>query len=114
MSLLYEIIEVSQELSLMTKVKQFQVTGGTSAQSQGGGQHQVPPALKNFSISQKEKTLGELVKDQWLCSTPNGTVGLGVRSFLDLRSWFHNNDVPSCEVCNEGAVKVMIFSRPLI
>lgn len=82
-----------------------QVTGGMSAESQGGGQHQVPPALKNFSISQKEKTLGELVKDQWLCSTSNGTIGLGVRSFLDLRSWFHNNDVPSCEVCNEGAVK---------
>lgn len=71
-----------------------------------GGSLNVPPAFKNFTISQKEKTLDELVRDQWLWSTPDGNIGLGVRSFLDLRSWFRNNDVPSCEVCNEAGVKV--------
>ncbi|KAL0875863.1 hypothetical protein Bca101_025568 [Brassica carinata] len=68
-------------------------------------QQQVPPAFKNFSMSQKEKTLNELVKDNWLCRTRDGNVGLGIRSLLDLRSWFRNNDVPSCEVCNEAGVK---------
>ncbi|XP_057953750.1 uncharacterized protein LOC131148023 isoform X2 [Malania oleifera] len=80
------------------------VLSGMSSQSQGGPVD-VPPALKNFSVSQKEKTLDELVRDCWLCSTPDGNIGLGVRSFLDLRSWFHNNDVPSCDVCNEAGVK---------
>ncbi|CAH2072229.1 unnamed protein product [Thlaspi arvense] len=68
-------------------------------------QQQVPPAFKNFSMSQKEKTLGELVKDKWLCRTREGNIGLGIKSLLDLRSWFRNNDVPSCEVCNEAGVK---------
>ncbi|XP_073146931.1 uncharacterized protein [Henckelia pumila] len=73
-------------------------------QSQGGAV-QIPPALKNFTLSQKEKTLEQLVKDQWLCSTAEGKIGLGVRSFFDLRSWFRSNEVPACEVCNEAAVK---------
>ncbi|KFK26364.1 hypothetical protein AALP_AA8G239000 [Arabis alpina] len=68
-------------------------------------QLQVPPAFKNFSMSQKEKTLDELVKDKWLCRTRESNIGLGIRSLLDLRSWFRNNDVPSCEVCNEAGVK---------
>lgn len=80
----------------------------TSTQSQGGSAD-IPPALRNFSMSQKEKTLDQLVKDQWLCSTPDGKIGIGVRSFLDLRSWFRANDVPACEVCNEAAVKVCAF-----
>lgn len=74
---------------------------GMDSQSQGG----VPPALKNFSMSQKEKTLNQLVTDQWLCSTQDGNIGLGPRSFLDLRSWFHTNEVPSCEFCNEAGIK---------
>ncbi|GLT68224.1 hypothetical protein SLA2020_404760 [Shorea laevis] len=36
---------------------------------------------------------------------PDGNIGLGVRSFLDLRSYFRNNDIPSCQVCNEAGVK---------
>ncbi|KAF2300077.1 hypothetical protein GH714_008077 [Hevea brasiliensis] len=43
-----------------------QVHSGTGSQSQGGSS-QVPPALRNFSMSQKEKTLDELVHDRWLC-----------------------------------------------
>nr|DAD32764.1 TPA_asm: hypothetical protein HUJ06_011615 [Nelumbo nucifera] len=76
----------------------------TGSQSQGGLPH-IPPALKNFSMSQKEKTIDELVRDQWLCSTPDGIIGLGIRSFLDLRFWFRNNDIPSCDICNEAGVK---------
>lgn len=57
-------------------------------------------------MTQKDKTLEEFVRDQWLCSTSDGKIGLGVRSFLDLRSWFHNNEAPICEFCNEAAVKV--------
>ncbi|KAL3850060.1 hypothetical protein ACJIZ3_011942 [Penstemon smallii] len=83
---------------------EMQVQGLSDSQSQGGSS-QVPPAFKNFSMSHKEKTLDQLVKDQWLCSTPDGKIGLGVRSFLDLRSWFRTNEVPACEVCNEAAVK---------
>ncbi|KAG2698590.1 hypothetical protein I3760_07G157900 [Carya illinoinensis] len=81
-----------------------QVLTGTGLQSQGG-LTQVPPALKNFSISQKQKALDELVRDQWLTRTPDGNIGLGVRSFLDLRSYFRNNDIPPCQVCNEAGVK---------
>uniref|UniRef100_A0A7N0UR31 Non-structural maintenance of chromosomes element 1 homolog n=1 Tax=Kalanchoe fedtschenkoi TaxID=63787 RepID=A0A7N0UR31_KALFE len=80
----------------------------TNSESQGAA---VPAALKYFSISQKEKTLDEFVRDKWLCHTSDGNIGLGVRSFLDLRSWFRGNDVPPCEVCNEAGVKVVIIFR---
>lgn len=56
-------------------------------------------------MAQKDKSLEEFVQDQWLCLTSDGNIGLGVRSFLDLRSWFHNNEVPPCDVCNEAGVK---------
>ncbi|KAL2487856.1 embryo defective [Forsythia ovata] len=82
-----------------------QVPGGTDSRSQGGST-EVPPAFKNFSMAQKEKTLEQLMQDKWLCLTLDGKIGLGVRSFLDLRSWFRTNEVPACEVCNEAAVKV--------
>ncbi|KAG8370881.1 hypothetical protein BUALT_Bualt13G0029500 [Buddleja alternifolia] len=85
----------------------MQVHGVTDPQSQGGPTH-IPPAFKNFSMSHKEKALEQLVKDQWLCSVPDGKIGLGVRSFLDLRSWFRTNEVPACEVCNEAAVKAQL------
>ncbi|XP_050369172.1 uncharacterized protein LOC126787308 [Argentina anserina] len=62
-------------------------------------------------MSQKEKTLDEFVGDKWLSFTAEGHVGLGVRSFLDLRSWFRNNDVPSCEVCNEAGVKAVLCQK---
>lgn len=84
-----------------------QVPTGAGSQSQGGPSN-VPAALKNFSMSQKEKALNELVQDQWLTHTPDGYVGLGVRSFLDLRSYFRNNDIPSCQVCNEAGVKAEV------
>ena len=73
-------------------------------------QQQVPPAFKNFSMSQKEETLDELVKDAWLCRTGGGYIGLNTKSLLDLRSCFRNYEVPSCEVCNEAdGVKVCIL-----
>lgn len=75
------------------------------------GQSSIPPALKNFSISQKEKTLNDLIQDQWLCCTSDGKIGLGVRSFLDLRSWFRSNSVPACDVCNEAGVKAATCSN---
>ncbi|KAL5819913.1 hypothetical protein ACOSQ4_023755 [Xanthoceras sorbifolium] len=81
-----------------------QILGGMGSESQGGPLH-VPAAIRNFTMSQKEKTLDELVQDKWLCCTPDGNIGLGVRSCLDLRSWFHSSDIPSCEVCNEAVVK---------
>ncbi|KAK9058557.1 hypothetical protein SSX86_023399 [Deinandra increscens subsp. villosa] len=70
-----------------------------------GSSSEIPPALRNFSMSQKEKAIHEFIQDQWLCGTADGNIGLGVRSFLDLRSWFHNNEVPSCDVCNEASIK---------
>ncbi|KAJ0083483.1 hypothetical protein Patl1_30207 [Pistacia atlantica] len=82
----------------------YQVLAGMGSQSQNGVH--VPAAFRNFTMSQKEKTLDELVQDKWLCYTEDGKIGLGVRSCLDLRSWFRNLDVPSCEVCNEAVLKV--------
>ncbi|CAL5098501.1 unnamed protein product [Urochloa decumbens] len=68
-------------------------------------QSRLPTSIKNFSFSQKEKTLEELIRDRWLSSTSTGKIGLGTRSFLDLRSWFRANDIPSCVVCNEACIK---------
>ncbi|KAF2598075.1 hypothetical protein F2Q68_00007628 [Brassica cretica] len=68
-------------------------------------QQQVPPAFKNFSMSEKEETLDELVKDARLCRTRGGYIGLNTKSLLDLRSCFRNYEVPSCEVCNDAGVK---------
>ncbi|KAL6499582.1 hypothetical protein OROGR_027492 [Orobanche gracilis] len=83
-------------------------THGVADSESQEGQSQIPPAFKNFSMSQKEKTLEKLQKDKWLSSTPDGKVGIGERSFLDLRTWFRTNDVPICEVCNEAAVKAQL------
>lgn len=57
----------------------------------------VPPVLRNSSMSQKEKSLGELVWDNWLCHTPNGVVRLGTRSYIDFWSCFNSYGIPSCE-----------------
>lgn len=65
-------------------------------------------------MAQKEKTLEQLMQDKWLCLTLDEKIGLGVRSFLDLRSWFRTNEVPACEVCNEAAVKVCVVLRSSI
>lgn len=83
-----------------------QVTIAAGSQSQGSQPH-VPYAFKQFGLSQKEKTLHELVRDLWLNLTTDGNVRLGVKSFLDLRSWFRNNDVKPCQVCNEAGIKVV-------
>ncbi|XP_042402556.1 uncharacterized protein LOC121992328 isoform X1 [Zingiber officinale] len=85
----------------------FQLQDGQSSQD---NQQRVPAAFKSFTMSQKEKTLNDLMKDQWLCYIPDGKIGLGIRSFFDLRSWFRSNDIPSCEVCNEAGVKASICS----
>jgi non-structural maintenance of chromosomes element 1 len=66
----------------------------------------LPTIFKLFNISQKEKTLQELIQDKWLCQTSSDQIGLGIRSFFDLRGWFRTNEVPSCDVCNETGVKV--------
>ncbi|GLU11773.1 hypothetical protein SLE2022_284950 [Rubroshorea leprosula] len=84
-----------------------QVLNGAGSQSQDASS-QVPAAFRNFTLSQKEKTLHELVQDKWLCHTEDGKIGVGVRSILDLRSWFRNADVPSCEVCNETCLKAKL------
>lgn len=68
-------------------------------------QSRLPTSVKNFTMSQKEKTINELIKDRWLSYTSTGKIGLGIRSFLDLRSWFRSNDIPSCVVCNEACIK---------
>ncbi|OWM69082.1 non-structural maintenance of chromosomes element 1 homolog [Punica granatum] len=81
-----------------------QVQTGAGSQSQDHPST-IPAAFRNFSLSQKEKTLEELTRDRWLYISVDDRVGLGIRSFLDLRSWFRSNDIPSCEVCNEAAVK---------
>ncbi|KAF5795257.1 hypothetical protein HanXRQr2_Chr08g0337511 [Helianthus annuus] len=43
--------------------------------------------------------------DEWLFATSDGIIGLGVGSFLDLRSWFPNNEVSPCDVCSEAGIK---------
>lgn len=85
----------------------LRLDGQSSSGSQSQPESQpvdVPAALRTFSLSQKEKALEELVRDGWL-SNLDDRIGLGIRSFLDLRSWFRQNEIPSCEVCNEAVVK---------
>ncbi|XVE59128.1 hypothetical protein DITRI_Ditri05aG0020700 [Diplodiscus trichospermus] len=84
-----------------------QVLNNLGSQSQDGSLS-IPAAIRNFTLSQKEKTLDQLVQDKWLCFTEDGNIGVGVRSILDLRSWFHNAEVPSCEVCNEAGLKAKL------
>ncbi|KAF3327253.1 Non-structural maintenance of [Carex littledalei] len=71
----------------------------------------LPTAFKLFNMSQKEKTLQELIKDKWLCQTSSDMIGLGIRSFFDLRGWFRTNEVPSCDVCNEAGVKASVCPK---
>ncbi|KAL3518986.1 hypothetical protein ACH5RR_021575 [Cinchona calisaya] len=90
---------------LLSCNRRFQLEWGSQSQYTST---EISSALKNFSMAQKDRTLEEFVRDQWLCSASDGWIGLGVRSFLDLRSWFHNNEVATCQVCNEAAVKIRI------
>ncbi|MCL7049811.1 hypothetical protein MKW94_008523 [Papaver nudicaule] len=69
------------------------------------GTSTVPYAFRNFTISKKDKTIDELVQDRWLCSIPDGKIGLGVGSFLNLRSWFRGNDA---ELCQKEDCKIRI------
>jgi non-structural maintenance of chromosomes element 1 len=78
------------------------------ADSSQDSQSRLPTSIKNFTLTQKEKTLTELIRDRWLSYTSSGKIGLGIRSFLDLRSWFRGNDIPSCVVCNEACIKVLV------
>ncbi|KAJ4912150.1 embryo defective 1379 [Raphanus sativus] len=93
------------KLGTKYSVPQIAFFNGILPSEASSSQQQVPPAFKNFSLSQKEKTLNALVKDKWLWCTRDCNIGLGIRSLIDLRSWFRNNDVRSCEVCNEAGVK---------
>ena len=77
-------------------------------------QSRLPTSITNFSLTQKEKTLDELIRDCWLSYTSTGKIGLGTRSFLDLRSWFCGNDIPSCVVCNEACIKVPLLDDSMI
>ncbi|KAF0889056.1 hypothetical protein E2562_021112 [Oryza meyeriana var. granulata] len=86
--------------ALNTRIENQVVIADASQDSQS----RLPTSITNFSLSQKEKTLNELIQDCWLSYTPTGKIGLGIRSFLDLRSWFRSNDIPSCEVCNEAGI----------
>ena len=88
---------------LLTVLSQVIIVDGSQ-----DSQSLLPTSIKNFSLSQKEKTLDELIRDRWLSYTSTGKIGLGTRSFLDLRSWFCGNDIPSCVVCNEACIKVLI------
>ncbi|XP_062203105.1 uncharacterized protein LOC133905355 [Phragmites australis] len=74
-------------------------------------QSHLPASIKNFTLSQKEKTLNELVRYHCLPYTSTGKIGLGIRSFLDIRSWFHSNNIPSCVVCNEACIKASSCSN---
>lgn len=74
-------------------------------QESQGDPGQVPLAFKQFSMAQKEKTLEDLLKNRWLCTTEEGKIGLGIRAFLELRSLFKNLDVPFCDICNEAGIK---------
>jgi len=88
---------------LLTVLSQVIIVDGSQ-----DSQSLLPTSIKNFSLSQKEKTLDELIRDRWLSYTSTGKIGLGTRSFLDLRSWFCGNDIPSCVICNEACIKVLI------
>lgn len=79
------------------------------ADSSQDSQSRLPYSITNFLFSQKEKTLNDLIEDRWLAYTPSGKIGLGIRSFLDLRSWFRGNDIPCCVVCNEAGIKVLMW-----
>ncbi|WVZ88174.1 hypothetical protein U9M48_034722 [Paspalum notatum var. saurae] len=94
---------VGDSLTMSPKVALFlvMIIDGGSQDSQS----RLPTCIKNFTLSQKEKTLDELIRDRWLSRTSTGKIGLGIRSFLDLRSWFRGNDIPSCVVCNEASIK---------
>ncbi|XVF05639.1 hypothetical protein REPUB_Repub05bG0189900 [Reevesia pubescens] len=50
----------------------------------------IPAAFRNFTMCQKDNTLDQLVQNKWLCYTEDDNIGVGVRSILDLRSFFHN------------------------
>ncbi|KAH9315157.1 hypothetical protein KI387_023784, partial [Taxus chinensis] len=67
--------------------------------------NQIPSAFKQFSMAQKEKSLEDLLKNRWLCTTEEGKIGMGIRAFLELRSLFKDFEVPFCDVCNEAGIK---------
>ena len=101
-SLLWIVMWYHELLTLLCS--QVIILDGGSQNSQS----RLPSCITDFKMSQKERTIDELVRDRWLSYTSTGKIGLGIRSFLDLRSWFRGNDIPLCVVCNEACIKVRI------
>jgi non-structural maintenance of chromosomes element 1 len=48
------------------------------ADSSQDSQSRLPTSIKNFTLTQKEKTLTELIRDCWLPYTSSGKIGLGI------------------------------------
>ncbi|KAK8601511.1 hypothetical protein V6N12_051341 [Hibiscus sabdariffa] len=58
-----------------------QVLNNSGSQSQDGSLG-IPAAFRNFTMSQKEKTIDQLVIDKWLCYTEDDNIGVGVSACL--------------------------------
>lgn len=88
-----------QALNLRLEMQNEQQTTGEMAT-------QMPSiGAVSLTLAQKEKTLEELAHDHWLSHSLDGTVALGIRSFLELWNVFKNYDVPICDICNEAGIK---------
>lgn len=71
--------------------------------SQQNGTQEV--GAKQLTRGEKEKAVKQLVAEQWLWRRSEDTLALGVRTFLELKSFLKSLDgVTSCVVCNEAAI----------
>eukprot|EP00270_Netrium_digitus_P006376 TRINITY_DN18826_c0_g1_i1.p1 TRINITY_DN18826_c0_g1~~TRINITY_DN18826_c0_g1_i1.p1 ORF type:complete len:252 (-),score=70.70 TRINITY_DN18826_c0_g1_i1:169-924(-) len=73
--------------------------------SQSGPQSQAEGGQAALSLSERERTIEELVAQQWLVNLEDGgSVGIGAQTYLELKSWLKEL-VDACEICNEAAIK---------
>ncbi|KAL6004785.1 hypothetical protein ACLOJK_005341 [Asimina triloba] len=60
---------------------------------------------KILDVSEREGSQGSYPGSMALFAG-DGSIGIGIRSFIYLRSWFRNKEVPPCSICNKAGVKV--------
>jgi hypothetical protein len=70
-------------------------------------------AIPGITKPKAEETINNFVKEKWFHSEKEGNsvhIYLGVRTFLELRSWLEEiYSLTECVMCSEPVIRVLLF-----
>jgi len=104
----------SSEIALFKKIVEAIVVPETEDDEPPGSISQIDAVNlakgNGISLQAAEKAIKRMVKEQWLSLSEdrNSKLSLGIRTFLELKSWLENsfqNSLRECVVCSEPVLK---------